>query len=60
MIQILVLVICHRQRVVEETDQKDRDDDENAEDAPGQSIGPSKEALSKFAEYGASHEPRGM
>lgn len=48
---ILVLVICHRQRVVEETDQKDRDDDENAEDAPGQSIGPSKEALSKFAEY---------
>ncbi|KAI5994503.1 timeless protein-domain-containing protein [Pisolithus albus] len=48
---ILVLVICHRQRVVEETDQKDRDDDENAEDAPWQSIGPSKEASSKFTDY---------
>ncbi|KAI6107784.1 timeless protein-domain-containing protein [Pisolithus croceorrhizus] len=42
------VVTCHRQRVVEETDQKDKDDDENVEDAPGQSIGPSKEAISKF------------
>ncbi|KAI5989865.1 timeless protein-domain-containing protein [Pisolithus marmoratus] len=48
---ILVLVIRQRQRVIEETDQKDRDDDENAEDAPEQPIGPSKEAVSKFTDY---------
>ncbi|KAI6163605.1 timeless protein-domain-containing protein [Pisolithus thermaeus] len=48
---ILVLVICHRKRLVEETDQKARDDDENVEDAPRQSIGPSKEAISKFTDY---------
>ncbi|KAI6124102.1 timeless protein-domain-containing protein [Pisolithus croceorrhizus] len=30
---------------------KARDDDENVEDAPRQSIGPSKEAISKFTDY---------
>ncbi|KAI6145317.1 hypothetical protein BKA82DRAFT_4172415, partial [Pisolithus tinctorius] len=50
---ILVLVIRQRQRVVEETDQKDRDDDDgNVEDAREQQpIEPSKEAISKFVDY---------
>lgn len=49
--QILVLVVRQRQQVVEETDQKDVDGDDAAEDNPGLRGIPSKEAASKFKEY---------
>ncbi|KAH7883094.1 timeless protein-domain-containing protein [Phlebopus sp. FC_14] len=49
--KILVLVIRQRQRVVEGTDQHDRGDDaDDLDDIPG-SAEPSREAISKFADY---------
>ncbi|KAG9310160.1 timeless protein-domain-containing protein [Chiua virens] len=49
---ILVLVIRQREQIIDETDQKDRDDDaDEMEDVPRKNVGPSKEALSKFTDY---------
>ncbi|KIJ64730.1 hypothetical protein HYDPIDRAFT_181592 [Hydnomerulius pinastri MD-312] len=49
---ILVLVIRQRQKIVEETDQNDRDEDaEDMEDVPQSNGGPSKEAIARFMDY---------
>jgi len=57
-----VLVIRQRQQIVDETDQNNRDDDaddaEGMEDVRRKNAGPSKEAISKFTDYGASCAPR--
>ncbi|KAG6332144.1 hypothetical protein ID866_6944 [Astraeus odoratus] len=47
---ILVLAIRQRQRIVEETDHRDVDEDDE-DDAPQQRSGPSKEAIAKFRDY---------
>lgn len=52
--QILVLVVRQRRRVIEEIDQKDADGDDDAEDNPQLRGVPSKEAISKFKDYGGS------
>ena len=57
-IQILVLVTRQRQRIVDETDQNNRDDDaDEIEDAPRKNAGPSQETISKFTDYGACDRP---
>ncbi|KAH7926892.1 timeless-domain-containing protein [Leucogyrophana mollusca] len=53
---ILFLVIRQRQKIVEETDQKERDDDDpNSDDADQEKArrlaGPSEEAIGKFTDY---------
>jgi len=52
---ILVLVVRQRQQIVDETDQKNRDDyadaDEMGDEAPRKNVGPSKEAVSRFTDY---------
>ncbi|KIJ16511.1 hypothetical protein PAXINDRAFT_98952 [Paxillus involutus ATCC 200175] len=49
---ILVLVIRQRQKIVEETDQNDRDEDaDDFGEAPQRNGGPSREAIAKFTDY---------
>ena len=58
LVQILVLVIRQRQQIVDETDQNNRDDDaDEAEEPPSRNAAPSKEAISKFTDYGACGPP---
>lgn len=53
-----MLVIRQRQQIVDETDQNNRDDDaDDMEEAPRMNAGPSKEALSKFTDYGGCGPP---
>ena len=53
-----MLVIHQRQQIVDETDQNNRDDDaDEMEDVPRMNGGPSKEAISKFTDYGACGHP---